>query len=153
MLILFCIFSSPIALANTAPAFSLDGNKGVIASKDNKGKVVYIDFWASWCLPCRKSFPWMQELQSKYKKHGLKVVAINLDEDRTAANAFLEKMDIDFDIAFDTNGATANAYKVIAMPSSYVINKQGVIVNKHLGFRSRDKQQIEASIRKQLGLN
>jgi cytochrome c biogenesis protein CcmG/thiol:disulfide interchange protein DsbE len=135
----------PAAVKGQAPDFRLPGTKADIKLAEYRGKAVYIDFWASWCDPCRKSFPWMNEIQAKYGNK-LKVIAINLDQDRAEADKFLKQNQPKFTIAFDPAGKTAEAYKVKAMPSSYLIDSNGKIVSSHAGFRSQDKAELEKLI-------
>ena len=142
-LIVFC----PVAVvAEKAPVFKLPTDKSSINLSSYRGKLVYVDFWASWCDPCRKSFPWMTELQKRYKKN-LKVIAINLDEEREQAHKFLQKNRPGFTIAYDPAGKVAEAYKVQGMPSSYLIDRRGQIASTHIGFRSKNKEAIEAEIK------
>jgi len=130
-----------------SPDFHLPTREGSVSLSGLKGEVVYLDFWASWCLPCRKSFPWMNELQARYQEQGLKVIAINLDEDRAVAERFLEHLTANFTVAFDASGQSAETYKLLGMPSSYIIDRQGQLQVTHVGFRERDKKTMEKSIR------
>lgn len=139
---------SSSALAAKAPNFKLDGQQKQVELKKYRGQIVYVDFWASWCQPCRKSFTWMNKMQSLYGNEGFKVIAINLDEDRAKANQFLQKIPANFDIAFDPKGNTAAAYNVKAMPSSYLVDKDGNVVHANLGFRGNDEEKLEIKIRK-----
>jgi cytochrome c biogenesis protein CcmG, thiol:disulfide interchange protein DsbE len=114
---------------------------------DLRGKVVYVDFWASWCGPCRKSFPWMSELQQRHAAEGLQVVAVNVDEKREDAVAFLAKVPARFTIAYDPAGATPKAYGVKGMPSSALVGRDGQLLWMHTGFNEADKGQLEECIR------
>lgn len=134
-----------------APVFDLPGETSKINLKDYKGKTILLDFWASWCVPCRQSFSWMNKMQSRYGKDGFKVIAINLDPSQKDAEQFLKKVPADFDIAYDPKGRTADAYKLSVMPSSFLINKNGEIVYKHRGFNGVDKAVLEDKIRKLVG--
>ncbi len=136
------VFSAP------APDFKLEGQQKQINLSDYRGQIVYLDFWASWCQPCRKSFTWMNKMQSLYGEEGFKVIAINLDESRKKADRFLQQIPANFDVAFDPRGDTAESYKVKAMPSSYIIDKHGNVIHANLGFRSKDEDKLEAKIRK-----
>lgn len=100
----------------------------------HKGKVVYVDFWASWCGPCRKSFPWMNEIQKKYAQQGFTVVSVNLDSDKANALEFLEELPASFPVVYDPEGKIARQFKVKGMPSSYVFDRQGKLVLSHVGF-------------------
>jgi len=147
---LYGIFgSAPIAAkdANMAPNFKLEGQQKAIELSQYRGQIVYVDFWASWCQPCRKSFTWMNKMQSLYGNEGFKVIAINLDESRDKANKFLKQIPANFDVAFDPRGNTAEAYRVKAMPSSYLIDKNGKLVYANLGFRGNDEDTLEVKIR------
>ena len=149
-IILLFLLSGTAVSASPAPAFSLPGQNADISLDDYKGSIVYLDFWASWCAPCRKSLPWMDTIQARYKDQGLTVIAINLDESREAAETFLNSMNITLKVAFDDQGTTAEAFNLVAMPTSYLIDKNGQIVQTHLGFRLRDKAVIEQSIQQLL---
>ncbi len=145
-ILLVVLLSLPLlANAEQAPGFKLPTEKSSISLSSYRGKIVYVDFWASWCGPCRKSFPWMSELQKRYKKH-VKVIAINLDEDRNEAISFLKKFRPGFTVAFDPQGKVAEKYGVPGMPTSYLIGPTGNIVSRHIGFRSKDKGAIESEI-------
>lgn len=129
--------------AEPAHDFELAGKNGPIKLSDYRGKVVYLDFWASWCTPCRKSFPWMNEMQKKYSKQGLAIIAINLDSKKKMVDGFLKKIPANFDIAYDPEGRIAKLYQVKGMPSSYIIDRNGRLRDSHMGFRSNDKQPLE----------
>ena len=135
---------------NQAPDFILEGQQKQIELSKYHGTIVYVDFWASWCQPCRKSFTWMNKMQSLYGSEGFKVIAINLDESRKKADKFLQQTPANFDVAFDPQGNTAEAYNVKAMPSSYLIDKKGNVVHANLGFRGNDEDELETKIRQLL---
>lgn len=134
-----------------APQFALPSISGERSLNDYRGQYLYVDFWASWCGPCRQSFPWMNEMQAMYGDQGLNIIAINLDEKRDDAYQFLNEVDTVVDIAFDIKGETAQAYSVQGMPSSYLINPKGEIVFSHIGFRPVDKVKLEAKIAELIG--
>lgn len=139
---------------HAAPGFtiaSLDGSKIDLAQL--KGKVVYLDFWASWCGPCRKSFPWMQEMQKKYGAQGLQVVAVNLDQEASERDAFMKKLGFtpSFQIGLDPQGKVAENYRVKGMPSSYLIDANGITKLEHPGFREETAPKIESAIKTALG--
>ena len=95
------------AAFNQAPDINLPGMNGNVQLESLKGKVVYLDFWASWCEPCKKSFPWMHAIKQSYADQGFEIVAVNLDKDRKLADQFLKEMDVNFKVAFDESGASA----------------------------------------------
>lgn len=133
-------------------AFELPTQQGKVSLRENAGKVVYVDFWASWCVPCKQSFPFMNELQKKYAASGLQIIAINVDKTRDDAMIFLKKNQADFTIAFDSVGTVPTQYDVKGMPSSYLIGRDGKLVYTHRGFKAQDMAEIEAKIRTALGL-
>ena len=125
---------------------------GDISLKSLRGKVVYLDFWASWCAPCRKSFPWMNEMHRKYSDAGFVIVAINVDAKPPEAARFLEKNPADFIVAYDSEGKLASSVGLKAMPSSFVITPDGNITSRHAGFMEKMIPEYERSIRRALGL-
>jgi len=139
-----------LSAGDAVPAFKLAGVGGTIESDSLRGRVLYVDFWASWCVPCRRSFPWLAELQERYGEKGLTVVAINLDQDRKAADAFLGKYPTPFRVAFDPQGKTAEAFHVEAMPSSFVIGRDGRVLERHAGFDPKKAAELEERIAKEL---
>jgi len=118
-----------------------------------KGKVVYVDFWASWCEPCRLSFPWMNDLQRQFGKEGFVVVAVNLDRERDDAQVFLDKFAPAFKIIFDPDGAVAERFKVKGMPTSFLVDRAGRVQLTHAGFRPKDREPLEQQIRALLSTN
>ena len=147
LLPLFLLFIySGSSFAEKAPLFSLSGDNGSINLKQYRGKVVYLDFWASWCVPCRKSFPWMNEMQAKYKSQGLVVLGINLDENKRIAKKFLQQIPGNFTIAYDPDGETPGKYQVEVMPTSYLIDRSGDIVYSHRGFKKSQANEMESKI-------
>ena len=115
------------------------------------GKVVIVDFWASWCVPCRRSFPWMNEMVAKYADQGLVVIAVNLDKEREAADAFLSEVPAEFEIRFDPDASLAEEFGVEAMPNSFVFGRDGELVARHLGFKVKKQDEYEAVLVKALG--
>jgi len=127
-----------------APAFALPTAKGeTVALAQLRGKVVYVDFWASWCAPCRRSFPWMNEMQQKYGPRGFAVVAINVDKKRSDAERFLVQNPANFTVVYDEAGSTPAAYGVKGMPSSYLIDTRGNVTFVERGFLDEHKAELE----------
>lgn len=127
---------TPVA-GNAADAFDLSVYQG---------KVVVLDFWASWCVPCRHSFPWMNEMQEKYAEEGFVVIAVNLDNKASSAEAFLQKYPAKFSIQYDRERQLARQYGVEAMPSSFLIGRDGTIIERQLGFKVAKTDDYEAAI-------
>jgi cytochrome c biogenesis protein CcmG/thiol:disulfide interchange protein DsbE len=115
-----------------------------------RGRVVYLDFWASWCGPCRQSFPWMEIMKSTYEVQGLEIVAVDLDSDRADADRFLKQFHPTFQLRFDPKGEIAEQYKVQGMPSSVLIDRHGAIRFTHAGFRPIDGAIYETQLRELL---
>jgi cytochrome c biogenesis protein CcmG/thiol:disulfide interchange protein DsbE len=144
-----CLLFAPVSFAEEAqalPISSVAGQDQVIQFSDFTGKVVLIDFWASWCGPCRQSFPWMNEMHTKYSDQGLEIVAINLDSETEEANAFLKEVPANFILGFDPEGVTAEKMHVEAMPMSYLIDRKSNIRHRMMGFNTSKKAEHEAHI-------
>lgn len=129
------------------PAFAGDGRVDPAALP---GKVVYLDFWASWCGPCAKSFPFLERMHNDLAGRGLEVVAINLDERREDAAHFLAKHPASFTIGADPEGKCPRLYGVKGMPTSYLIDRQGRIREVHEGFASGDAPKLRAQVERLL---
>ncbi len=113
-------------------------------------KVLYVDFWASWCAPCAKSFPFMNHLNRQFEGQGLQIIAINLDENPDDIIPFLQRFPASFAIVRDTNQQCAEAFSVQAMPSTYLIDKQGRVRYIHLGFRPGETNRLLETIQQLL---
>ena len=111
-----------------------------------RGKVVYLDFWASWCKPCRQSFPWMNRMQDKYGDQGLVIIAVDLDEDRADADRFLKELPAKFQVVYDPQGQLAAEYKLVGMPSSFIIDRNGAVHSRHAGFHESSPTEYETEI-------
>lgn len=129
-------------------ARSLNGQQINLA--DLKGKVVIIDFWASWCKPCAKAMPVLDRLYKRYKDHGLVVIGVSVDGERRDAEKFLRGMNVSFPLIHDAGHSIANEYSPSTMPSSYIVDKRGVVRHVHRGFRQGDGRAIESQVRKLL---
>jgi cytochrome c biogenesis protein CcmG/thiol:disulfide interchange protein DsbE len=159
---IFLICAATMAIAATlasaadvgapAPALSLPTASGETVAIDQlKGKVVYVDFWASWCGPCRKSFPWMAEMQKKYGPSGFTVVAVNVDKKRPDAERFLQSTPAAFTVVYDPAGTTPTAWNVKAMPTSYVIDAKGNVAMVESGFKDENVPELENRIKTLVG--
>ncbi len=130
---------------STCSLTALDGTP-VDNLQELQGKVIYVDFWASWCPPCVRSFPFLSQLDHDLKDQGLQVIGINLDEKIGDAESFLEQYPVDFTIALDASKQCATDFGVIAMPSSYIIDRKGTIRHIHRGFRSEEAKDLRLAI-------
>lgn len=146
MTLVLVIGSNTTAIAQQAPNFSLAGDSGEINLTQYRNKIVYVDFWASWCKPCRESFSFMNEMQKKYADKGLQIIAINLDDQRSAADGFLKKYPAQFKVAYDPQGTTPASYGVKVMPTSYLLDRRGNIIFTHKGFKQNQTEELEQHI-------
>jgi len=111
-----------------------------------RGKIVWVDFWASWCTPCRRSFPWLNEVMEKFGDDDVVVVGDNVDKEQALAAQFLEEVPASFPIVYDPEGKLAKEYEVLGMPSSFLIGRDGKIIASHIGFRREERENYESSI-------
>ena len=142
----FIALSISTASAQKAPNFSLPGDKGQVTLSKYKNTVVYLDFWASWCKPCLKSFSFMNSMHKKYGKKGLKIIAINLDDERSAATKFLKQHPANFTIAYNPEGNVSSDYNLSVMPTSYLIDRKGNIIFSHKGYKDSHSSSLEKKI-------
>ena len=133
----FLMFQSYNLSAENAPFLDLE---------QYKGKVVYLDFWASWCIPCRKSFPWLNKLNTKYSQDDLVIIAVNLDKKKSLATEFLKRYPANFQIIYDPKGTLAKKYKIKGMPSSVLFGKDGRPKFAHKGFFASKIESYEKEI-------
>ena len=155
LVILAVTASWAVQLNNKAPEFTLNDVYGRAVSLNGlKGKVVYVNFWASWCGPCQEEFPQLENLAKKYADSGLTILAINQDKKRSNMQEFLGKFSAvpsNMIILTDPSSSVITQYGPRAMPTSYVIDKQGVVRYIHFGFGESDPskwiKEIDALIR------
>jgi len=131
---------------DAAPPFTLPGLDAPVTLALLKGRVVLLDFWASWCGPCKQSFPWLAELQQRHGAAGLRVVAVNVDRQREKADAFLAQVPARFAVAFDPAGEVARRYEIQGMPSSVLLGSDGRVLLHHTGFKDDDRAPLEAAV-------
>ena len=146
LLPLLLLFALPGSAGSRAAAsaqavdFDLPTRSGHLSLASLRGKVVLVDFWASWCGPCRQSFPWLSAISTRYVDRGLVVVGVNLDKDRAKADEFLRLFTPPFPVAFDSAGKSAEAFNVTVMPSSFLVDRDGHVAYVHPGFEEKDTQ-------------
>lgn len=144
---MLCLSAQALEVGQSLPSFNWNKmGGGALSPADLKGNVVYVDFWASWCGPCKHSFPWMNSMQAKYGDKGLKIIAVNLDQKVEDAEAFLKGTPASFTVAFDAKGESPRKFGVKGMPSSYLIGPDGNVVQVHSGFRHEDGAELETMI-------
>jgi peroxiredoxin len=142
-------------VGNPAPDFAVkvvSGNKGSVSLKSLRGKVVLVDFWGTFCEPCKKSFPKLQDLNTKYGASGLRIVGISEDEsdDKDKIPGFADTYGAKFTLGWDEDKSIAKAYKPETMPSSFLIDKRGVIRFAHVGYHDGEEVRIEKEVKELL---
>lgn len=146
--------ASAVEPGDPAPAFAvpaIDGGAD-IRLEAYRGKVVYLDFWASWCAPCLTSLPQLDELQRELGDDGFQVVAVNVDTDPDKARRFLAKFGVAYPSATDPKGTVPSTYQISTMPTSFLIDANGVVRYVHEGFRQGDVGELRGRIRELLSV-
>ena len=136
-------------VGNPAPDFTLEslngaGKAGVAAWK---GKVIIVDFWATWCEPCKKSFPKLQELSTKYKASGLEIVGVSEDDENTGIKEFGATYGAKFPLVWDKDKSVAGKWKPASMPGSFIVDRKGVVRYVHTGFHPGDEAELDKEIK------
>jgi len=144
-----------VQVGQPAPGIALPmlsgGGPGELSLESLRGKVVYLDFWASWCGPCRVSFPQLEQLRQELGPRGFEVLAINVDEFERDALGFLEEIPVSYPVVRDGTGVTPAAYGILGMPTGYLIDRSGTVRLVHQGYRKSDGAALRASIIELLG--
>jgi thiol-disulfide isomerase/thioredoxin len=134
-----------------APDFTLESLSGKrLSLKDLRGKVVFLNFWATWCVPCRDEMPLMEALHREFKNQGLAVVAVNFREDKEAVRRFFDELGLSFDPMLDVDGEVSEQYGAFSLPLTYLIDRDGRFVGKAVGIRPWDGADAKAFIRELL---
>lgn len=144
--------ATALGVGESAPAFtapSLTSNSNVKLSA-YRGKVVLVDFWASWCPPCRESLPQFENLRQELAGSPFEVVAINVDENPDDGRQFLSTHPVTYPVVMDKDGKIPEKYEVPGMPTSYLLDKNGVVQYVHVAFKDGDLEKIKAEIQKLL---
>jgi thiol-disulfide isomerase/thioredoxin len=137
-----------VAPAGPAPAFKLDSMAGKPVSLDQyKGQVVMINFWASWCGPCRTEMPILEKLHAKYKPMGFTMIGVNVEPDSSLAANWLKSTPVTFPILFDTKSEVSKLYSVAGMPSTVIIDRKGNMRWLHRGYKPGDEDEYLNQIR------
>jgi len=141
--------ATAICAANSeAPGFSLPDKSGELVSlQDFDGQVVLINFWASWCGPCREEMPLLEALHKRYEPLGFTMVGVNVEEDSAAAEKFLQGTAVSFPILFDRENSVSKLYDVIAMPSSVLVGRDGTVRYIHHGYEPGNENDYQDQIR------
>lgn len=145
------LLAAPIKVGETFPDLSQFKLEGKLP--DVKGRLVLVDFWASWCAPCKESFPTMNDLQKRYGPRGLTIIAINVDENNSDMVDFLKKHHADFAVVRDAAQKLVDKVDISTMPASFLIDSSGKVRFTHSGFRGEEtkkkyEQEIESLLKK-----
>lgn len=153
-LLLAALVSLPVlavAPQGPAPQFRLESMAGKPVSLEQyKGQVVMINFWASWCGPCRQEMPLLEKMYAKYKPMGFTMLGVNVEPDSKLAAGFLEKTPVTFPILFDTKSEVSKLYQVAGMPSTAIIDRKGNLRWVHKGYKPGDENEYQNQIRAML---
>jgi len=140
--------SGASAPSGPAPQFTLDSRGGPkISLSQYKGQVVMLNFWASWCGPCRQEMPLLENIYKKYNKMGFTLIGVNVEPDSKAAEGFLKETPVTFPVIYDKDSTVSKAYDVSGMPSTVIIDRKGNIRVLHRGYKPGDENEYLDSIR------
>lgn len=135
-------FAALLVMACTAVAASPD----TLDMARYRGQVVVVDFWASWCKPCRQSIPWLNELRARHGAEGLVIIGVNVDAQRADAERFQRDVPIDFDVVYDPQGRLAERFRLEGMPTTLVFDRDGKLAHTLLGYREARRTEHETEI-------
>ena len=157
--VLLCVASAAFPLradaaqvGSPAPTVAMprfDG-KGNVTLASLRGGVVYVDFWAAWCIPCRTSMPWLDRLYKQHAAAGFHVVGVNKDATASDAERFLQRVPVTFTLVKDDSDTAAKAFDVKSMPSGYLVDRKGVVRQVHRGFTGSTQTALEQEVEKLL---
>jgi peroxiredoxin len=148
LLSLICgaVVAAPVS--QLAPDFTLKSTSGEnIKLSELRGNVVMINFWASWCGPCRQEMPLLQQLYERYQDLGFTLLGINVDEDSVVADKILKEISVSFPVLYDSRNKVSKRYQVKAMPSTFVIDRDGKVRYLHQGYKSGYEASYQQQIR------
>ncbi|MFT4822283.1 MAG: thiol-disulfide isomerase/thioredoxin [Halioglobus sp.] len=153
LLLPVCSLAAGVAVGDIAPEVELiqlpeDGSSASLSSL--RGKVVYLDFWASWCGPCRLSFPQLEAMRTELRPRGFEVFAINVDEIKEDALRFLAELPVSYPVVHDAAGDTPAKWGILGMPTGFLIDREGTVRKVHTGYRKSDGVALRAEILKLL---
>ena len=146
------IAQAAVQLSANAPDFTLRSIGGAnLRLQEQRGQVVLVNFWATWCGPCRQEMPLLEDIYKKYKPMGFTMLGVNVEPDSAGAEAWLSKQKpVSFPIAFDTESKVSKMYKVAGMPSTVFVDRKGNIRVMHKGYKPGDENFYLTQIRSML---
>lgn len=134
---------------SAAPDFTLKSASGEnVKLSELRGQVVMINFWASWCGPCRQEMPLLDGLHERYSPMGFTLLGVNVEKDSSKAQALLRDLGVSFPILFDTENSVSEDYNVVAMPSTVIVDRDGNVRYVHHGYKPGDENVYQDVIRK-----
>ncbi len=143
--------SGPVQAAEegkTAPDFTLKALDGSnVKLNELRGTVVLVNFWASWCGPCRTEMPLLDELYNEYRDYGFTILGINLDEEQNRALMLLDRIPVSFPVLFDPENITSESFAVDAMPTTVLIDRNGVVRHHHRGYKDGFMDKYEQQVK------
>ena len=136
-------------IGNPSPSFAVDSvnGKGKVSTAGLSGKVVIVDFWATWCEPCKKSFPKLQDLNARYKADGLAVVGVSEDDDKGGIKEFANSFGADFPLLWDSDKSIAGKWEPGSMPATFIIDRKGLVRFMHHGYHDGEELEIEKEVK------
>jgi peroxiredoxin len=131
-----------------SPDFTLKSRDGGnMKLSEQRGNIVLVNFWASWCGPCREELPAFEELYQEYQDMGVEILAVNVDDEAEKANVLLQDIEVSFPVLFDTSGEVSKLYDVNAMPTTVLVDRDGNVRLLHPGYRKGDEKKYEKAIK------
>ncbi|MFI0374842.1 MAG: TlpA family protein disulfide reductase [Candidatus Thiodiazotropha sp.] len=151
VLLLACGYAVAANQQTMVPDFTLKSREGVnIKLSELRGQVVMVNFWASWCGPCRQEMPLLQQLFDRYQSLGFSLLGVNVDEDRAAADKMLRDVPVSFPILYDDRSKVSKQYQVKAMPSTFMVDRDGRLRYLHKGYKPGYEEEYQQQIRQLL---
>jgi len=135
-------------LSGPAPRFTLESRDGkAVSLADLKGEVVMINFWATWCVPCRQEMPHLEALHQRYSSLGFTLLGVNVEDNPDGATKFLKETPVSFPILFDPKNEVSKLYNVVAMPSTVLVGRDGTMRFIHHGYKPGYEGEYQTQIR------
>ena len=148
LLLLISVSASAAKIEGKAPDFTLKSLHGDnVKLSEQRGNVVMINFWASWCGPCRQEMPLLNDLYLRYRDMGFTLLGVNVEEDSTKAKKMVSELKVAFPVLFDTSNSVSKLYKVEAMPSTVIVDRNGNMRYRHRGYKPGDEKEYRNLIK------
>jgi peroxiredoxin len=148
IVITLIVTSGNVSAKGEAPDFTLKSKDGSnIRLSEQRGNIVLVNFWASWCGPCRAELPKMEALYQEYQDMGFEILAVNVDDEASKAEVLLNDIDVSFPVLYDTSAEVSKLYDVSAMPTTVIIDRNGNQRLVHLGYRAGDEKKYEKALK------